>query len=67
MLYQGNTTASGNPGNIASRKASHPGNTLGNVVYFDASSPYPGGVSMGNPDSFLNANLTYSGGRVHFG
>jgi hypothetical protein len=41
-LSPGNTTASGNPGNIASTSTLHPGNTLGNVIYIDASSPYLG-------------------------
>jgi hypothetical protein len=41
-LYPGNSTASGNPGNIASTSTLHPGNTSGNVIYVDASSPYPG-------------------------
>jgi hypothetical protein len=41
-LYLGNTTALGNPGNIASTGTLHPRNTSGNVIYVDASSPYPG-------------------------
>jgi hypothetical protein len=61
-LYLGNTTASGNPGNIASTSTLHPGNTSGNVIYVDDSSPYPGGVLMGNPGSSLTANLPYSRG-----
>jgi hypothetical protein len=40
-LYLGNNTAPGNPGNIASTSTLHLGNTLGNVIYVDASSPYP--------------------------
>jgi hypothetical protein len=43
-LYPGNTTGTGNLGNIASTSTLHPGNTLGNVIYVDASSPYPWGV-----------------------
>jgi hypothetical protein len=39
---QGNTTASGNPGNIAGTSTSHPGNTSGNVIYVDANLPYTG-------------------------
>jgi hypothetical protein len=66
-LYPGNTTASGNPGNIASTSTLHSGNTLGNVIYVDASSPYPRGVSMGNPGTSSTANLPYPGARVHFG
>jgi hypothetical protein len=60
-LYLGNTTALGNLDNIASRSTLHPGNTLGNVIYVDASSSYPGGVLMGNLGSFLTANLPYMG------
>jgi uncharacterized alkaline shock family protein YloU len=41
-LYLGNTTALGNPGNIASTSTLHPGNTSGNVIYADASLPYSG-------------------------
>jgi hypothetical protein len=61
-LYPGNTTASGNPGNIASTSTLHPGNTSGNVIYVDASSPYPGVVSMGNLGTSQTANLHYPGG-----
>jgi hypothetical protein len=32
-LYPGNTSSSGNPGNIASTSTLHPGNTSGNVIY----------------------------------
>jgi hypothetical protein len=42
-LYLGNTTAPGTLGNIASTSTLHPSNTSGNVIYVDASSPYPGG------------------------
>jgi hypothetical protein len=59
MLYLGNTTA---PGNIASTSTLHLGNTSSNFIYIDASSPYPGGVSMGNLGSFPTANLSYLGG-----
>jgi hypothetical protein len=41
-LYLGNTTAPGDPGKIPSTCTLHPGNTSGNVIYVDASSPYPG-------------------------
>jgi hypothetical protein len=61
-LYSGNTTTLGNPGNIASTSTLHQGNTLGNVIYVDARSPYPGGVLMGNPGTSPTANLPYSGG-----
>jgi hypothetical protein len=61
-LYLGNTTTLGNLGNIASTSTLHPCNTSGNVIYVDASSPYPGGVSMGNPGNSPTANLRYPGG-----
>jgi hypothetical protein len=61
-LYLGNINASGNPGNIAGTSTSHLGNTSGNVIYIDANLLYMRGVSMGNPGSFLTANLPYSGG-----
>jgi hypothetical protein len=60
-LYPGNTTSSCNPGNIASISTSHLGNTAGNVIYVDASAPYPGGVSMGNLGTSPTANLPYPG------
>jgi hypothetical protein len=65
----GNTTALGNPGNIASTSTLHLGNTSSIVIYVDASSPYPGGVFMGNPGTSLTANLPYrgGGGGIHFG
>jgi hypothetical protein len=62
-LYLGNTTAPGNPGNISSTSTLHPGNTSSNVIYVDASSPYSGGVLMGNSGSSLTANLPYPGAR----
>jgi hypothetical protein len=58
----GNTTAPSNPGNIASTSALDPSNTSGNVIYVDASSPYPGGVSMGNLGISPTANLPYPRG-----
>jgi hypothetical protein len=61
MLYIGNTTAPGNPGNIASTSTLHPGNTSGNVIYVDASLSYPRGVSVGNPSSSSSAILPYPG------
>jgi hypothetical protein len=63
-LYPGNTTASGNPGNVAGTGTSHPGNTSGKVIYVDANSPYTRGISMGNSGSFPTANLPYPGGGV---
>jgi hypothetical protein len=59
------TTATATPmvtPNIASTSILHPGNTSGNIIYVDVSSPDPGGVSMGNPGSFPTANLSYPGG-----
>jgi hypothetical protein len=58
--YPGSTSA---PGNTATSTL-HPGNTSDNVIYVDASSPYPGGggVSMGNPGTSLTANLPYPWG-----
>jgi hypothetical protein len=58
-LYLGNTTTSDNTGSIASTSTFHSSNTLGNVIYVDASSPYPGGVSMGNLGTSPTANLPY--------
>jgi hypothetical protein len=66
-FYPGNTTTSNNSGNTASMSTSHPGNTSGNVVYIDASLPYPGGVSMGYPGTSPTAILPYPGGRAYFG
>jgi uncharacterized membrane protein len=66
-LYLGNTTTPGNPGNIASTSILHPGNTSGNVIYIDASSPYPGGVSLRNPSASPTTNLPYPWEGVHFG
>jgi hypothetical protein len=66
-LYPGNTTMSGNPGNIASTSSLHLGNTSGNIIYVDASSPYPGDVSMGNSGTSLTANLPYPGGESTLG
>jgi hypothetical protein len=67
-IYPDNSTALGNPGNIAGTSTSHPGNTSGNVIYIDANSPYTGGVLMGNLGSFLTANLPSAlpEGHVHF-
>jgi hypothetical protein len=59
-LYLGNTTAPGNLGNIASTSTLHLGNTLGNVIYVDASLLYLGG-SMGNLGSSPTASLPYAG------
>jgi hypothetical protein len=40
----GNTTAPGDPSNIASTSILYRGNTSGNVIYVDASSPHPVGI-----------------------
>jgi uncharacterized alkaline shock family protein YloU len=61
-LYPGNTTASGNPSNVIGTSTSHLGNTLGNVIYVNANSPYTGDVSTKNLGSFPTANLPYPGG-----
>jgi hypothetical protein len=67
MLYLGNTTAPGNPGNIASTSTLHLGNTSGNVIYVDATSPYLWGVLMGNLATSLIANLPYLGSASTLG
>jgi hypothetical protein len=51
-LYLGNTTTSDNTGSIASTSTFHSSNTLGNVIYVDASSPYPGGCFDGKSGYF---------------
>jgi hypothetical protein len=66
-LYLGNTTASGNPGNIASTSTLHPGNTSSNDICVDASLQYSGGVSMGNLCTSPTANLPYTGGAPTLG
>jgi hypothetical protein len=58
----GNTTTSGNPGNIASTSTLHSGNTLGNVIYVEASSLYLGSVLMGNLGTSPTTNIPYPGG-----
>jgi hypothetical protein len=67
MLYLGNNTAPGNLGNITSTSTLHTGNTSGNVIYIDASLPYPGGVSMGNLGASSTSNLPYPGGTYTLG
>jgi hypothetical protein len=39
----------------------HPGSTLGNVIYIDANSPYPGRTSMCNLGFFPTASIPYPG------
>jgi hypothetical protein len=57
--------APGNMGVLANTSTPHPGSTLGNVIYIDANSPYPGSTSMGNPGLFPTASIHYLG-RIHF-
>jgi hypothetical protein len=66
-LYLGNTTTPSNPGNITSTSTLHLGNTSSNVIYVDASSPYPRGVSMRNPCSSPTTNLPYLAGTSTLG
>jgi hypothetical protein len=66
-LYPGSTTAPGNTGVLANTSTSHPGSTSGNVIYVDASSPYPGSTSMGNPRVFPTASIPYLGGASTLG
>jgi hypothetical protein len=54
--YLGSTSALGSTGML------YLSNTSGSVIYVDASLPYPGGVSMGNPGSSPTANLPYPRG-----
>jgi hypothetical protein len=54
--YPGSTSAPGNTGTL------YPGNTSGNAIYVEASSLYPGGVSMGNLGTSPTANLPHPGG-----
>jgi hypothetical protein len=61
-LYPSSTTALGNMGVLANTSTSHPGSTSGNVIYMDASSPYPKSTSMGNPGVFPTASIPYPGG-----
>jgi hypothetical protein len=70
--YPGSKSAPGNtgslyPGNIASTSTLHLGNTSGNVIYVDASLPYPGGVSMGSLGTPPIANLPYPRGASTLG
>jgi hypothetical protein len=62
-LFPGSTTAPGNMGVLANTTTPHSGSTSGNVIYVDASSPYPGSTSMGNPGFFLL--LAYLTQEVH--
>jgi hypothetical protein len=58
-LYPGSTTTSGSRGVLANTSTSHPGSTLGNVIYVDASSPYLGSTSVGNLGFFPTASIPY--------
>jgi hypothetical protein len=54
--------APGNTGVLANTSTTQPGNTLGNVIYVDANSPYPGSTSMSNPGVFPTASIPHPGG-----
>jgi hypothetical protein len=56
------TVALGNRGVLANTSTPHPRNTLGNVIYVDANSPYLRSTSMGNPGGFRTASIPYPGG-----
>jgi hypothetical protein len=58
-LYPGSTTAPGNTGVLANTSTPHPGSTSSNIIYVDASSPYPRSTSMGNPGVFPPASIPY--------
>jgi hypothetical protein len=58
-LYSSSTTAPGNMGVLANASTLHPDSPLGKVNYVDASSPYPGSTSMGNPVIFPIASIPY--------
>jgi hypothetical protein len=58
------TVAPGNTGVLANTSTPYTvatGNTSGNVIYVDASSPYPGSTSMDNSGVFPTASIPYSG------
>jgi hypothetical protein len=55
------TIAPGNTGVLANTSTPHPRRTLGNVIYVDANSPYPGSTSMGNLGGFPTASIPYQG------
>jgi hypothetical protein len=61
-LYLGSTSATGNTGVLANTSTPHSGSTSGNVIYVDASSPYLGSTSIGNPGVFPTASIHYLGG-----
>jgi hypothetical protein len=54
--------APSNTGVLANTSTPHPSSTLGNVIYIDASSPYLGSTSMGNPGVFPTSSISYPGG-----
>jgi hypothetical protein len=56
MVTLGNTRV------LANTSTPHLGSTSGNVIYVDASSPYPRSTSMGNLGVFPTASIPYSGG-----
>jgi hypothetical protein len=52
-LFPNSTIALGNTGVLTNTSTPHSGSTSGNIIYVDASSPYPGSTSMGNLGFFL--------------
>jgi hypothetical protein len=52
-LFPDSTTAPVNMGVLGNTSTPHPGSTSGNIIYVDASSPYPRGTSMANLGVFL--------------
>jgi hypothetical protein len=60
-LFLGTTTAPRNTRVLANTSTSHPGSTSGNVIYVDASSPYMGSTSIGNPGGFPTGSIPYPG------
>jgi hypothetical protein len=66
-LYLSSTIAPGNTGVLANTRTSHPGSTSGNIIYVDASSPYLGSTSMGNPGGFPIVSIPYPGGASTLG
>jgi hypothetical protein len=60
------TIALGNMGVLANMSTPHLGSSLGNVIYLDANSPYPGSTSMGNLGGFPVASIPYPGVNMGF-
>jgi hypothetical protein len=55
------TVAPGKMGVLGNTSTTHLGSTSDNVIYVDASSPYLGSTSMGNPGVFPTASIPYPG------